>query len=416
MTLEKIFEITVIGDGPVANAAILMAAKLGLSTIQVQNPPSQHAAVGHLPPSVPRTYAIAPHVQERLSALGAWHLIPAQAIQPAQYMRVFWQNEHLSPSYTPLQLSAYEGCVSQLCSFVTEFDLAQALTLAVQVVAGQRTVLQHTITQIQHTQDYAQISFANGQSIKTQLLIAADGAQSTVRKHLQLEPTVFDYGHSAVVAIVTSPHPHAHTAWQWLGRDSSVLALLPMPPAQESPQTQAPLLGRYGLVWSQASDQAQHCVDAPHTMLKQLNERCAATVGQLSLASPVQRFPLFQAIAPHSTAPHCVLVGDAAHRVHPLAGQGLNLGFEDIFALETILANRDWRQCGDERLLARYRRARALPMAQMSGLVHAIARRKDWPRPIEHLAARGIHLVQASNRLGSWFRGKIVQSAIQGHL
>ena len=398
-------QVGVVGAGSVANAAVLMAAQLGLSVVQVVPDAGAPAGISQDAASVPRAFAIAPRVQSRLDALGVWGLLGAQQVQPAVRMQVFWES---AAGQALLPLAAQDAGAAHLCSFVAEHDLASALATAVQVAARQRRVLRASVTAVQPSPLGTQLILSSGEAVHCDLVIAADGAHSPLRKLLALEPTVYDYGHSAVVAVVHAANPHTSTAWQWLAANGSVLALLPLPASVTVSESTAPSAASYGLVWSQAHAAASAHQQNPAALLAALNAQCAAHTGALSLGSAVQSFPLSRASAPQLTQGGVVLVGDAAHRIHPLAGQGLNLGFEDVFALGDILAARGWRSCNDARLLARYRRARAWPLASVGAAVHGLARRGDWPAAAQSLAVQGLAMMERHTVLGTWFRRKIV--------
>ena len=263
----------------------------------------------------------------------------------------------------------------------------------------------------------------------------AEGAASRSAAQLDLAPTVYDYGHSAVVAVLHSDTPCDATAWQWLGGKalgSDVLALLPLPQdlSQESPSTQTntnsntnapPCAARYGLVWSQPSAHAQRwCNDttvARDALLGAVQARCQAqlaNIGTLSLHSAVQHFPLIRSTAPSLTAAHVVVLGDTAHKIHPLAGQGLNLGFEDVFTLFDVLAQREsWRNIGDSRVLARYQRRRQAHAAMMDGAVHRIANRAHWHSVASGVAQQILRLHNDFPAVGVWFKGKLVQAMVR---
>lgn len=389
----------VVGAGAVANAALLMATRLGLKVLHMAAP----IAAQPQPPAVPRAFAIAPRVQTQLEQLGVWGLLPSTHVQLATRMQVFFES---STARTVLPLDAAEAGVPQLCSFVAEHHLAAALTTAVQVTTSQRQHIQASVVAVQETGQGQHLTLSNGDTALCDVVIAADGAQSPLRQLLGLDPTVYDYGHSAVVAVVAAHASHKGTAWQWLGTDGSVLALLPLPSSLGDSAAQ------YGLVWSQPREQALAYMQAPQTMMAVLNDRCAGQTGALTLASAQQSFPLMRANATQLTRGGVVLVGDAAHRIHPLAGQGLNLGFEDVFALGDILAAREWRHCADPRLMARYQRARAAPLAVMGGVVHGLARRGAWPASVQALTRLGLAGLGQPTCCGAWFRRKMIQQMI----
>ena len=186
------------------------------------------------------------------------------------------------------------------------------------------------------------------------LTVLAEGQASVTRQALGVRFERHAYGHSALAARLVSDAPHLNLARQWF-RSPDVLALLPI---------DRPEPGRScALVWSLPTERAQALLAAPPAEFEAaLNAATAGAAGQLQLASQRAAWPLALAQADRLCGPGWVLVGDAAHLVHPLAGQGLNLGLADVAALARQLAAREsWRSLGDETLLRRYVSAPARP-------------------------------------------------------
>jgi 2-polyprenylphenol 6-hydroxylase len=397
-------DVCVLGGGPVGMMAMLLAKQQGLNAIQLiarPNAPLAHA--------VPRTYAIAPQVQAALAAVGVWGLLSEAHIQRCEHMKVSWQH---GDTAEPIHLSAAEAGVEQLCSFVAEDDLIHALQTATAVTrASLNPIFYDSDAQpsLRQQEGGMCVTVSNHAPIHAQLCIIAQGAASSAAQQLNLAPSLYDYAHSAVVAVLHSNTPAPHTAWQWLGgaaQGHDVLALLPLP--TESSESSEPHAARYGLVWSQSSEQAQQWVGKNNALLAAVQARVGSAVGQLSLHSTTQQFPLYKSAAPY-IAPHAVVVGDAAHKIHPLAGQGLNLGFEDVMVLFDVLAQREaWRSLGDERLLARYARQRSASAQTMGAVVHALANRGLWPAWLGTLAVKGLQFQNDWSRLGKPLRSAMV--------
>jgi 2-polyprenylphenol 6-hydroxylase len=320
-------DICVLGGGAVAAAAMLLARQQGLIAVQVLPQTVATSAA-----AVPRTYAIAPQVQVGLASIDVWGLLREDQIQRCEHMRVFWQ---AGQAQEPVHLSAAHAGQAQLCSFVSEHDLLAALDTAMTVTRAAQSSIHYApqqAPQLEAADDGMRISVAGHAPIHAKLCIIAEGASSSAAVQLNVAPTVYDYAHSAVVAVLHSDTPAANTAWQWLGGQAQghdVLALLPLPPLGQA--------ARYGLVWSQPTAQAQRWPGDEAALLAAVQARVLTAVGTLSLHSAVQQFPLFSSRAA-LTAPHTALVGDTAHKIHPLAGQGLNLGFEDVLTLFAVLA------------------------------------------------------------------------------
>src|SRR5207237_2370737 len=163
------------------------------------------------------------------------------------------------------------------------------------------------------------------------------------------------------VANFTCERPHSNSAFQWF-QGGPVLALLPLPGAQVS------------MVWSLPAAEADRLAALPpEALAAEVAQAAHATLGELKLVSPVRSFPLRRLAARRLVAPRVALVGDAGHVIHPLAGQGLNLGLQDARALAQVISDREpGRDPGDERLLRRYERQRAEPILAMDAVVSGL--------------------------------------------
>lgn len=194
------------------------------------------------------------------------------------------------------------------------------------------------------------------------LTVVCEGRDSSTRAGLGIEYDVQPYGQHAVAARLRCDKPHGHVARQWFA-DGEVLALLPMggnaPPSGGN---------QLALVWSVRQDRSPALLDCePADFCAQVEAACHSVLGPLTLDGPRAAWPLQTAQARRWCGPGWVLAGDAAHSVHPLAGQGLNLGLADARALAQVIHEREyWREVGDLRLLRRYERARKADMLAMS--------------------------------------------------
>ena len=297
----------------------------------------------------PRVYAISPSSQKFLASLGVWDLMPASRLTRVQAMEI------RGDSGGQLNLDAWQSAMPELAWIVESGEIERALSQAVQVF-GIPWVAEKLASY-----RAGAITTDRGSQLEADLFIAADGAHSPLRAAAGLSVDVKPYGVTALVAHFNCSVPHQGTALQWFGEDG-VLALLPMPDTQAGPQV--------SMVWSLKESIAHALQSMPtEALAASLSARLAvATAGRLGtlmLRSPMHGFPLTLNQTP-MIGERLALIGDAAHRLHPLAGQGLNLGLGDVQDLADIVAGREpFRLAGDPMVLRRYRRARAEPVLAM---------------------------------------------------
>jgi 2-polyprenyl-6-methoxyphenol hydroxylase-like FAD-dependent oxidoreductase len=363
----KAFDIQVRGSGIVGSAAALALSRQGLS-------------VALVPPTAPReddvrAYALNAASVALLESLKVWAALPADARTAVYDMRV----EGDGGSGTALRFSAWQQQVRELAWIVDaaalEAELAAALRYAPHVV---------------HTADAAQAG----------LLVVAEGKASTTREQFGVAFEVHDYGQRAIAARLATDEPHQGLARQWF-RSPDVLALLPL----DRPQAGRGL----ALVWSLPTERAAALLALDDAAFEaELMQATNGAAGPLRLVSPRAAWPLALARAERVWGPGWVLLGDAAHRVHPLAGQGLNLGLADVAALARVVGEREtWRGLGDVRLLERYARERETATRAMLGLTDGLLQLFSHPSPwAKELRNRGLGLVNAATPLKRWLTGR----------
>lgn len=332
------------------------------------------AAPGHAGPDL-RAYALNAASVALLAELKVWDALPAEARTPVHEMHVAGDRGGA------LQFTAWQQRVTQLAWIVDAAELDRCLGEALRYAPHVQRV---------------------DAPVEASLQAVCEGRQSSTRDALGVRYERQAYGQSALAARLTATQPHAGIAWQWF-RSPDVLALLPFDRPEQGCS--------YGLVWSLPEADARQWLAAPPAEFEDALQAAigdsGARIGTLQLASERTAWPLFTAQAAPWCGPGWVLLGDAAHAVHPLAGQGLNLGLGDAAALARTLtdARRDtpWRSPGDVRLLRRYARERTMPAWAMNGVVDGLWQLFSRPQaPLVELRNRGLSLVNQLGPVKRW--------------
>ena len=348
-----IYDVAIVGAGS-AGLALARAAR-GLSVALI-------APEGALaPPAGPidtRVYALSPGNAAFLAELGAWQAIAPERIAPVHAMQVCGD-----AAGSAIEFDAYRAGARELAWIVEDRALQAALWHGLGAREGLEIFAPAQCRRLQIAADAVRVQLADGREIAARLVVGADGAQSLVRGEAGIDAAAQDYGQRAVVANFACERPHRNVARQWFRR-GPVLALLPLPGDQVS------------MVWSTGEAEAARLMALDAAALgREVAAAAAGALGALTAIAPPRAFTLRRLTASASVAPRVALVGDAAHVVHPLAGQGANLGLQDARQLAATLAAREtWRDPGELRLLRRYARARAGDALAMQATVHGLHR------------------------------------------
>jgi 2-octaprenylphenol hydroxylase len=358
VSAEGAYEVAITGGALVgaALARALRGARVALVSRERGAPPGSADGIDA------RVYAVSPGNAEFLSQLGAWGAIPEARRTPVHAMRVYGDD-----GASLIEFDAYRTGCSELAWIVEDRLLQDALWSGLQGQEGLAVFSGSSLGSLELRDSHAGMVLEDGRKLRAQLVVGADGARSLVRAQAGIAVDERGYGQGAVVANFACGRPHRNVAFQWFQgahKGGAVLALLPLPGDHVS------------MVWSATAAEADRLLALPPAALaREVAAASHESLGELALVTPQRGFALQRVAARRLIAPRVALAGDAAHVIHPLAGQGANLGLQDARALATVLLEREpGRDPGDERLLRRYERARAEDILAMRTTVHGLFR------------------------------------------
>ncbi|AKE04717.1 UbiH/UbiF family hydroxylase [Burkholderia dolosa] len=337
MTAHHTFNVAVVGGGLVGKTAALALTQSGYKTALLAQPATPRPA--DLPFDT-RVYALSSSSQALLERLRVWQALDPRRLAPVYDMRVY------GDAHAELHFSAYQASVPQL-AWIAESSLIETSLDTALRFQPNLTWFDARAQGFDVRDDAATLTLSSGQVLDADLIVGADGAHSWVRSQMGARIERRDYRQTGVVANFKASLPHRETAYQWF-RDGEIVALLPLPD------------GHVSLVWSAHTAHADELLALDPARLAAEVERVShGQLGALECVTPAAGFPLALQTVDKLIAPRVALVGDAAHLIHPLAGQGMNLGLRDVAALADAIANKEsFRNLGDTVLLRRYERSR----------------------------------------------------------
>lgn len=386
------FDIVIIGGGLVGAslAASLKGSHLTIALID--------ASVPTLLPNDAswdnRIYTISPGSADFLRSLGLWQQLDTSRITPIYEMNVFGDD-----GAAQIDFGAYESGLPEL-AFVTENRQLQAVLWDALLNHSQNiTVFSPAkCAAISWHDSGASIQLADGRIIQASLIVGADGVNSWVREQAGITVEHHRYKQIGVVANFSTELAHHNIAYQWFRRDG-VLAFLPLPDK------------RVSIVWSTHETHANELRNLSNEEFSQrVSDASNHVLGKLQLITQPAGFPLNFVHVHKLVKPGLVLIGDAAHGIHPLAGQGVNLGLRDVKALSEILKRDEvYYDCGDYLLLLRYERTRKTDITTMEIVTDGLHKLFNSQDPIIR-RFRNLGLTM-TNRL-PFIKNKLMQHAL----
>ncbi|KKC38272.1 2-octaprenyl-6-methoxyphenyl hydroxylase [Devosia epidermidihirudinis] len=350
------FDVLIVGGGPVG-LTLALALVQSARGIKV-------GLVDRRPLTVPRdnrASAIAAGVRRVFEALGVWAAM-ADGAQPITEMRITdsGKGDIARPQFLEFggEVAPGEAFAHMVPNRLSGEVLLNAARERISVIAPAE------ITQLINESGSAQLVLADGRILVAPLVVAADGAQSALRNWAGIGVTGHDYGQTGLVTTIAHTLPHNGAAYEHF-RPAGPFASLPLPGNRSS------------LVWTERTDDAPRflAMDA-ESLAREIEDVMGSSLGAVTVEEKLMGFPLRLQIARSFIAPRLALVGDAAHVVHPIAGQGLNLGLKDVAALaETVVdAIRLGLDHGGDDVLERYQSWRRLDTASMAAMTDGLNR------------------------------------------
>ncbi|EQM70382.1 2-octaprenyl-3-methyl-6-methoxy-1,4-benzoquinol hydroxylase [Pseudomonas tohonis] len=375
-------DLIIVGAGMVGSALGLALKDSGLEIILIDGSPLSIKPFDAEAAFEPRVSALSVASQRILQRLGAWDGVAARRASPYGEMQV-WDgsgtgNIHFSAA----------SVHAEVLGHIVENRVIQEALLEPLHDSGVGLLPNARLENLRRSGDDWLLTLVDGRELRAPLVIAADGANSAVRRLAGCATREWDYLHHAIVTSVRCEQPHRRTAWQRF-TDDGPLAFLP--------------LDRQGdehwcsIVWSTTPEQATRLMALDDEAFRvELGKAFEHRLGRIEAADPRLCIPLRQRHAKRYVEPGLALVGDAAHSIHPLAGQGVNLGFLDAAVLAEVLLHAHGRgeRLADERVLSRFERRR-MPhnlgmMAAMEGFQRLF---QADPLPLRWLRNAGLGLV-----------------------
>lgn len=331
-------DVVIVGAGMVGLTLANLLSKQGKSLAIIdRNIPQEFDTTQ---PYDARVTAVSPGSQAIFEHVNVWSSMQAKRITPFNRMVVWDAVEGAKINFSASDIQ-HENLGHIVENLVIQTSLHEALQPQTNINWFVPVVIGNVLTR----EDHIEVVLDNDQVLTAKLLVGADGRRSSVRKFANINYSEKSYQQQGIVARVQTEHPHEDTAWQRF-LSTGPLALLPLNN------------GECSIVWSVNDEEANELMElGEHEFAQALTKASGLHLGNISLCSKRATFPLVSGQAESMVQPRIALVGDAAHALHPLAGQGANLGFTDAAILAEVLAQTG-RDIGSVKVLRKYERAR----------------------------------------------------------
>ncbi|HUW50716.1 MAG TPA: UbiH/UbiF family hydroxylase [Sulfuricella sp.] len=385
------FDVIIVGAGLVG-ASFALAMKnsgLKLALVESAEPPAPS------PEWTGRVYAISPGSVGFLKEIGAWQKFDAARIAPVAGMHIYGDD-----GKSCLEFDACGSGLDELAVIAEVRWMQHGLWQALQRQENLALFCPARCASLRLQEDVAVLRLEDGRELYAPLIVGADGRDSWVRKQAGLDAEPANYRQMGVIANFGIELPHGDAAWEWF-RDDGALAFLPLPGK------------RVSIVWTTFEEHAASLMALPlDDFTQRVQEAGRNTLGQMHLLNQPAAFPLRVLHLEHLVKPRVALIGDAAHNLHPLAGQGVNLGFQDAAELARVLKNRGPQpDCGDHFLLRRYERARKADILAMQLVTDGLQKLFNNRNPALKLA-RNLGLTLTGSM--PWIKNRLLRQAT-GH-
>jgi 2-octaprenyl-6-methoxyphenol hydroxylase len=376
-------DVCVVGSGPVGGTLACRLAAAGVETVVVDRaalPPMEHPAFDG------RAYAIAAGSRALLVQAGLWDRLPeppnpildirvtdGRVGRPASRLRLHFDHREAGEAPGPLGW------------MVEARGLRRALNAHVRSLEHLR-VFAPAKAAVERTEEGAVVRIAGGPSIACRLVIAAEGRDSPLREAAGIPVTRFGYGQTGIVCAISHELPHRGLALEHF-LPSGPFAVLPMAPSADAEAGGAPHVS--AVVWTERTHIAETMLRLDDIRFsREIRRRLGDRLGALHTVGRRWNYPLSAMLAHRYVDTRLALAGDAAHGIHPIAGQGLNLGFRDAIALSglVIAASHAGEDVGSPALLARYQRARRPDNLAMLAMTDGLDRLFSTDNPVLRLA------------------------------